>query len=535
MEELREKAAPEVAEKLKEWKPDEMSRSEQEKFVRSLLLTATKAHYDYKKVLTCSTRSAEETVIPGEYAISTVDHYSERKYVKDKEPWRPEYDDMCLLFLPQDEIEKYQKKGMSREKIVKKAKEQILTAMWQEYREHGHDAFFSREGKDGNKYMIYQKQQSKRFYEEDAFNDDAVGNTLYAIVMKDRLRPLLRRESDFGKLQEALTRAEGKDYEIESFRPNRSNYTPFVKRKDPLIDGIKVDSHHWFPNAKERAQDYANDGRLWAIKKDLTFFWGDNIGDDCLSVLNSSGYGVNFESMGNVASSIDLKKKRIILNSPALKEAQTLSMINAACFLKQEIDKAGMSEEDMAIRKADALVAQMKYAKQWGNDYIYKSILKWNGYGDLFDVYDKAYQEASALQSQKREACKEYQKEFKGLNLNNSKNYIDDMGKETCSRKHVENAAYSAVVDAYLDKALKGKKPSFEKIGTICHGFDGQPYYSGRNYFESKNLWKSEDCDYYRSSEVRISTKDRGLKKKDVIVDNPVNAAFIVKAKQKGR
>ena len=510
---LEERADPEVAKKMENWKPDEMSRDEKEKFVRSLLVTVNKAHY----------------INP-----DCTDGY---KKAKDKEPWRPEYDEMCLLFMTPEEIKKYQKEGMSREKIVKKAKEQILTAMWQEYREHGHDAFFSREGKDGNKHMIYQKQQSKRFYEEDAFNDDAVGNTLYAIVMKDRLRPLLRRESDFGKLQEALTRAEGKDYEFESIRPNRirSNYTPFVRRKDPLIDGIEVDTHHWFPNAKERAQDYANDGRLWAIKKDLTFFWGDSIGKDCLSVLNSSGYGVNFESMGNVASSIDLKKKRIILNSPALKEAQTLSMINAACFLKQEIDKAGMSEEDMAIRKADALVAQMKYAKEWGNDYIYKSILKWNGYGDLFDVYDKAYQEASALQSQKWEACEEYQKEFKGLNLKNSKNYIDDMGKETCSRKHVENAAYSAVVDAYLDKALKGKKPSFEKIGTICHGFDGQPYYSGRNYFESKNLWKSEDCDYYRSSEVRISTKDRGLKKKDVIVDNPVNAAFIVKAKQKGR
>ena len=45
---LKEVASPKVAEKLKEWKPDEMSREEQWRFVRALSRIENEEHNDHR-------------------------------------------------------------------------------------------------------------------------------------------------------------------------------------------------------------------------------------------------------------------------------------------------------------------------------------------------------------------------------------------------------------------------------------------------------------------------------------------------------
>ena len=519
---LEERADPEVAKKMENWKPDEMSRDEKEKFVRSLLVTVNKAHY----------------INP-----DCTDGY---KKAKDKEPWRPEYDEMCLLFMTPEEIKKRQDKGMAREDIIKDAKKQIVTAMWKEYQRHGGDWFFARDGKDFGDVIVNEKKRSKRFYEEDSFHDDAVGNTLYAISMREHLRPLLKT-SDYADTQ--LIADETLHYQADVHGHDRSTcwYNgDYWSREDYLYKGIKASGSGWFSSAKE--SDHA---RLHAIKLGLLHLYMfeppteygnssvrtklDGIGLPALQVLNASGYTVHFEAMGNVASCMDMKKKRIMLNSPGLREMQTMSMINAATFLKHEQQNGlEMTKEELAIRKADSIVMQMKFVHEWGDDHIYHSILKWKGYGDLADTFDKTYKEALKVRAQKVKAAS-FVGDLKDFHGNKADKYKNNAEDGACSKKHALNAAYSAVVDAYLEKELKGKKPSFEKIGRICREFNGQPYYSGRDYFESKDQWRTEECDYYRKSAIGIPESNR-LKKKDVVVtENKVTAAIMLKTKQGGR
>ena len=187
---LEEAASPKVEEKLKEWQPDKMSREEQWMFVRSLSGIEQKEHNEFFTTYERRTnRTFRHEKIKELLESGDIRGCGNRRAIH-KEPWRPEYDEMSLLFLTPEETEKYQKEGLNRQQIIKKAKEQILTAMWRECQ----DSCSSVRVEKDNIYAIEECQHSKRFYEEYLFNDDAVINTLYAISHKNMLRPLIKRE-----------------------------------------------------------------------------------------------------------------------------------------------------------------------------------------------------------------------------------------------------------------------------------------------------------------------------------------------------
>ena len=77
--------------------------------------------FDYSK--------RHELVAEGHFA------YHGHRCALHKEPWRPEFDEMCLLFMTPEEIKERQDKGMSKEDIIKEAKDMIVTAKWKECKE----------------------------------------------------------------------------------------------------------------------------------------------------------------------------------------------------------------------------------------------------------------------------------------------------------------------------------------------------------------------------------------------------------------
>ena len=363
-EELEEKASEKVAKKIKEWRPEEMSRPQQEKFVRSLFEIAIEQH------------QKTEIIVKGDSTRS------DRTYQWTKEPWRPEYDEMSLLFLTPEETEKYQKEGLNRQQIIKKAKEQILTAMWRECQ----DSCSSVRVEKDNIYAIEECQHSKRFYEEYLFNDDAVINTLYAISHKNVLRPLIKREMK--PFTEESLRDEH-DYDVNK---NIYREKKFYKgiRDDGLFSTLKNVFQRRSP--EKIAEEKAKKVRIYHIRKELDM--SDSVGKTCLDVLDKKGFGIELDTLESVAGSVDLKRKKILLNSSMLKEAQVLSLINATCcILKNGKDGKATSKEDVDaklkwyepvtaddIRRSDPLTTQRCFAEEMERKYwrpIYNAIVEW--------------------------------------------------------------------------------------------------------------------------------------------------------------
>ena len=100
------------------------------------------------------------------------------------------------------------------------------------------------------------------------------------------------------------------------------------------------------------------------------------------------------DTLESVAGSVDLKRKKILLNSSMLKEAQVLSLINATCcILKNGKDGKATSKEDVDaklkwnkpvtaddIRRSDPLTTQRCFAEEMERKYwrpIYKAIVEW--------------------------------------------------------------------------------------------------------------------------------------------------------------
>ena len=133
---LEEAASPKVEEKLKEWQPDKMSREEQWMFVRSLSGIEQKEHNEFFTTYERRTnRTFRRDKIKELLESGDIRGCGNRRAIH-KEPWRPEYDEMCLLFMTPEEIKERQDKGMDKKDIIKEAKDMIVTAKWKECQEN---------------------------------------------------------------------------------------------------------------------------------------------------------------------------------------------------------------------------------------------------------------------------------------------------------------------------------------------------------------------------------------------------------------
>ncbi|MBR4127134.1 MAG: hypothetical protein IKR09_06145 [Alphaproteobacteria bacterium] len=362
-EQLKEKASAEVAEKMKEWQPDKMSRAQQEKFVSSLLNIVKKEHQE------------TETVVKGYELAWTVEgctkftKKAKKAYQWTKEPWRPEYDEMCLLFLTPEEIKQCQKKGMAKEDIVKEAKDRMVTAMWKEYREFGRDTVYDRSRKN-DWDEINACQRSKRFYEEYIFNDDVVTNTLDAVSNKDYYR--FSNERGIKPLLEEKLEIDESTYDHNKDVAKEKKFYKGI-RDYSFLSALK----EVFQGPEKVAEEKAKKVRIYHIRKELDR--SDGVGKTCLDVLNKSGFGIELDNLGSVAGSVDLKHKKVLLNSSMLKEAQVLSLINAACcIVKNGKDGMKASKEVDAMRNDNPLTTQKRFAKEV--EYyrpLYKAVVEW--------------------------------------------------------------------------------------------------------------------------------------------------------------
>ena len=165
------------------------------------------------------------------------------------------------------------------------------------------------------------------------------------------------------------------------------------------------------------------------------------IGKQSLDELNKNGYAVKYDASGMISGSVSPESKTVFLNSNATKEAGALSLIDAACFVKQEKDFAGDSPEAKAIRKADSLSAQIIFAEEMSqkNPKILETF-KANGNEPVYNAFKKVMAETNNM-----------------------------------------NVARSAAIDCYLSTAGLNSKPWPSTVSRICKGFDGQRYYVESN------------------------------------------------------
>ena len=205
---------------------------------------------------------------------------------------------------------------------------------------------------------------------------------------------------------------------------------------------------------------------------------------------------------------IDNKYKEICLPSNISDSEEVLSLTYAAAVLKQEANGVGISREDIAIRRADALAMQVSVAEEMREEdpkILEKFIEKGNQ-----PVYDAF--------------------------------------KQTLDKTNNPDAARSAAVDCYLDAALKGEKPSVEKIASVCKDAKGQSYYIDpksvaamavtkvKETAETNNIFKESVATHVFEAKGKQDQKANTPANRLKAYDEPVfNAAFMAKAKQGGR
>ena len=457
MAELKEKASPEVAKKMEEWKPEKMSREDQEDFVRSLSETIEDVN-DYSVI--AEGRAARPS-----------------RVVRAKEPWRPEYDEMSLLFLTPEEIKERQDKGMAKEDIIKDAKDMIVTAKWKECQKKAHESttYFRFGGPQSlGADVMFAGLRNKRYFEEIFFSDDPVRNTLDAVARKKEMRSLMNQDINWvGKEAYIDKDVPMPRHEVEDFHPVSALKRLFQSPEKRAEEDKKREAER-----KEARRKYV---KVYAVKKVLTHQGKSKcgIGAKSLDFVTKNGFDIDFDAMKSVAGCVDMEKKKILLNSSITHEEQALSLINAACFIKQEMNGAGKSAEDMAIRKADTLATQAQFFGEVMNpDPLLSASFRWRG------------NDPAVLRAYKRDKIK--------------------LGEE---------AARSNCIDSYLSKTLPAnKQPSAEKIASICRDLDGKSYYTAQTKTAAAEKGKPQKSEAVSGSKMKA-----------------LNPSFIDKMKQQGR
>lgn len=196
-------------------------------------------------------------------------------------------------------------------------------------------------------------------------------------------------------------------------------------------------------------------------------------GKQVLNVIKDNHYHLYYKSDAS-SCEIDNEYKHLYMPDNIKRSDETLSLTYAAAVIKQERNGVGMSNEDIAIRRADALAMQVSVAEELrvNRPEILKAFIE-RGNQPIYDAYVK-----------------------------------------TMEKTNNPDAARSAAVDCYLNAVLKGRKPSVEKIASICKGFDGQSY-----YIDPKSA----------------AAKEKGESLNNIFKEPAFNAAFMAKQKQGGR
>ena len=448
---------------------------------------------------------------------------------KSPEP-RPEYDEMISCFLPRKQRQELKDKGLNQQQIAEIAKEQILTAEWvdkkdtEEMREKlgadyfiGHYTGFSRETCE----MLSKEEQTFYTRKKTGKLEEFITRKQREFSLEDYLRfvrdrPL--RRCDMVEYAEKIQNAQKEVAKKAERAPEPKVETKVETKKEPVslksvftkvkgfVKHVTMSADEKTRIADEKARIAAEEKRAVAekakINKLKTIMMESGfkymVGKPSVKTLNESGYRIGFDSLGNVASSIDPEAKTITLNSAMSDEAQVLSLVNAACVLKHEKNGAGKSPEIKAVRQADAFAAQMLFASGWPR---YTDLLKERN-PEWFDMYNKV---------DKGEDIRHFFEE---------EEYIDQ------SRSVVCNHARSSFIDACLDKMIPAdKKPSPEQIANVCRNPDGESYYTPDNWY-SKEGRKEMTAGLSAQTEVK---KPSGIYKEQI------TPAMIAKAKQNGR
>lgn len=211
-------------------------------------------------------------------------------------------------------------------------------------------------------------------------------------------------------------------------------------------------------------------------------------GRQCLNTLDESGYQICYDSLFSgfegrseyshpgglyaIASTINPEKKRITLSSNVGSYFHLLSLVNAACTVKQEQNGAGNSPEIMAVRKADALLTQLQFSKE-------QPVVAYEFYhhlgANMSDVYDIACDVEKLRYIYKTE-------EYAGR-----------------PESDIKDSARSACIDFFLNDVLGKKVPSAEIIADICRDFNGKSYYKSDNRFSRDG---KKEMDSARKSKI---------------------------------
>ena len=448
------------------------------------------------------------------------------------DPTSPEYDEMISCFLPRKQRQELKDRGLNRQQIAEIAKEQILIAEWankqdtEEKRQLlgsgffiGHYTGFSNETTEllRNEEKAYQNREipgelkdyiaQKRDFLTLADCIGTVGNRrryrLYMVEYAEKASGVAGKESAKKTERAAEPKAETKK-EPASVKSVFSTVKGFVKYITMSADEKARIADEKARIADEKARIAAEEKRAAAEKAKINKLKaslenGGKYGIQSLKMLNDSEYRIGFDSLGSVASSIDPEAKTITLNSAMSDATQVLSLVNAACVLKQEKDGAGKSPEIMAVRKAEAFAIQTVVARN-------------------LDPYEKKYKELY-----ENKLCGMYDncyKEEESRHLHEEDEYIDK------PKSAIFEHARSSFVDAYLDKVLPAdKRPSPEQIAKVCRDFEGKSYYTPDNW-------------YSKTGKKEMSAGQSGqteFKKPDSVYKETINPAIIAKMQQQGR
>ncbi|MBR4127514.1 MAG: hypothetical protein IKR09_08060 [Alphaproteobacteria bacterium] len=332
-----------------------------------------------------------------------------------------------------------------------------------------HETYFRQGGYSND--MLLAALRNKRYYEEYIFSDEAVRNTLDAIVNTKYMRDLMNQDIHRVKLY-IKDDAPMPREEAETFNP-----FALLKRAFQSPEKRAEEDRKRKAERDEKRRKLLN---VYGVKKVLPHDGQseDGIGAKSLDFVVKNGFDIDFDAMKSVAGCVDMEQKKILLNSSITHEEQALSLINAACFIKQEMNGAGKTEEDKALRKADTLATQIRFIRTVSfPDPLLKAAFKWNG------------NDPALLEQYREIRC-----------------------------EHGEKTACSECIDAYLSQALPDKKPSPEKIAKICRNFDGTSYYTAQTKTDAAEKDKPQKQDAVSKGKMKA-----------------LNPSFIDKMKRQGR
>ena len=199
------------------------------------------------------------------------------------------------------------------------------------------------------------------------------------------------------------------------------------------------------------------------------------IGKQALNILGQNDYAVDFAPMSSSDSVLVPHERRLTLNQNFSSEINALSVIKAACRIKQRQDGAEPTPQmDMdtyiasnVVCKADILTSQMIYAEEMRNkNPKILDAFKADGNKDLCDKFEASFAETNNLNTARSVAVDGYLDKTMPLTEAKRMNILQNWTGLT-----------GPVVKSFSSKEL---------LGNTCVGFDGKGYYNGKKATNEK-------------------------------------------------